>query len=165
MEFILIFLAYIAFSILLGGLLTFLVGKIFGFEELTFVNSAGINVVFLFLNPFVPVLLFFLDYYLGLPTTFTGEGIAPNMQPVYWGLATSLLSIVLWLATLRYVFGWDLGQSCKFCFGQGCVGVVLVALLLVIAFMAISMFRGDDSKKGRGTPAAVTNPSGIDPGP
>ena len=125
-------------SSLVGGFLTWLAGRFLDKQELTFANSVGLNATMYILNPFVPALYILFEYYIGSGSIL--PGLAPDRR-IFIGLCLALvLSIGMWYAVLKYIFGWNPDDSTLFCCAQGCIVALLyLGLVLLLVLLAVGL--------------------------
>lgn len=127
--------------ILVGALCTWLTGKVLGREEITFPNSVGVTLIYWAANPLIPFILFFWDYYIGLPPFFADATDA--LRSLYYSIFSFVVTCIIWIALFKYLFGWDTMDSCTFCLAQGCVSVILAAtLIFFVVLVAFSLGGG-----------------------
>src|SRR5262245_39142145 len=176
-TFFLALAAYVILAVLVGSIANWLVGRLLKLEVMTYPTSVSLELLTAFLNPFLPLAMFFLDYYLGL-SLFNWSDPSQAGKNSALSLIPFVLTVALWLWLYKYLFEWDFMQSTQFWCAKSCITVLLIVigafvLIFTVAPEAGKRFQdGQKKQPTKGAPSSgepernwdVVNPSGIDIG-
>lgn len=133
---------------LAGGFMTWLMGKMLHMEGLTFLNSTFLQVLITILNPCLPLAVFLMDYYAGTNLA-TADSFNPGKTFLIL-LVGAGITIYLWFYLYKYLFNWELKETCIFVLLRSCLGMLIVFgagfLMVVLPMANIAQKRAEEKK-------------------